>query len=73
MGRSVGAVRTVCDVHIDGGREAGKPKRTWKKLAEKDCREWKLTTVDPQGRSTRRSAVRPAMHAAGQFSERGAH
>ena len=28
---------------------------TWKKLSESDCREWKLTTVDPQERSTWRS------------------
>ena len=42
------------------------PKLTWKKLTEKDCCEWKLTTVDPQERSTR-SAVR----AASQLPERG--
>ena len=27
----------------------------WKKLTERDCREWELTTVDPQERSTWRS------------------
>ena len=26
----------------------GGPNLTWKKLMEKDCCEWKLTTVDPQ-------------------------
>ena len=31
---------------------------------EKDCREWKLMTVDPQERSTWRSGVRSAMPAA---------
>ena len=31
--------------------EAGRPKLTWEKLMEKDCREWKLTTVDPQERA----------------------
>ena len=32
-----------------------------------DCREWKLTTVDPQERSTWRSGVRSAMRAASQL------
>ena len=38
-----------------------RPKLTWKKLTEKDCHEWKLTTVDTQERSTWRSGVRSAM------------
>ena len=48
-----------------GGRP-GRPKLTWKKLTERDCREWKLTTVDPQERSTWRSGVRFALRAASQ-------
>ena len=48
---------------------AGRPKLTWKKLTERDCREWKLTTVDPQERSTWRSGVRSAMLAS--YLERG--
>ena len=50
--RSSGAIRTVCDIQIDGRRGAGRPKLTWKKLSQRDCHEWKLTTVDPQERST---------------------
>ena len=46
-------------------------KQTWKKLTEKDCREWKLTTVDPQERSTWRSGVRSAMRAASQLPGKG--
>ena len=38
-------------------------KLTCKKLTEKDCRESKLTTVDPQERRTWRSGVKSAMHA----------
>ena len=49
---SSGAVRTACDIQTDGRRGTGRPKLTWKKLTEKDCHEWKLTTVDPQERST---------------------
>ena len=50
---------------------AGRPKQTWKKLTEKDCSEWKLTTVDPQERSTWRSGVRSAMCAASQLPGKG--
>ena len=46
--RSSGAVRTACDIQIDGRRGAGRPKLAWKKLTEKDCQ---LTTVDPQERN----------------------
>ena len=38
---------------------------------EKDCREWKLRTVDPQERSTWRSGVRSAMCTASQLPGRG--
>ena len=69
--RSSGAVRTACDIQVDGRRGAGRPKLTWKKLTENDCREWKLTTVDPQEQSTWRSGVRSAMRAASQLPERG--
>ena len=41
-----GAVRTACDIQIDGRRaRAGRPKLTWMKLTEKDCSEWKLMGV----------------------------
>ena len=49
---SSGAIRTACDIQIDGRQGAGRPKLTWKKLTERACREWKLTSVDPQERST---------------------
>ena len=67
--RSSGAIRTACDKQIEGRRGAGRPKLTWKKLMERDCREWKLTTVNPQERSTWRSGVRSAMRAASQLPE----
>ena len=69
--RSSGAVRAACDIQVDGRRGTGRPKLTWKKLTENDCREWKLTTVDPHKRSTWRSVVRSAMHAASQLPGRG--
>ena len=68
---SSGAIRTACDIQIDGRRGAGRPKLTWKKLTERDCREWKLTTVDSEERSTWRSGVRSAMRAASQLPGRG--
>ena len=54
-----------------GGGGAGRPKLTCKKLTENDCCEWKLTTVDPQERSTWRSGVKSAMRVASQLPERG--
>ena len=65
------------ECHGDGGPDliwetlCRRPKLTWKKLTEKDCSEWKLTTVDTQERSTWRSGVRSAMHAASQLLGRG--
>ena len=38
---------------------------------ERDCPEWKYTTVDPQERSTWRSGVRYAMRAASQSPGKG--
>ena len=69
--RSSGAIRTAYDIQIDSRRGAGRPKQTWKKLTEKDCHEWKPTTVDPQERSTWRSGVRSAMRAASQLPGKG--
>ena len=50
---------------------AGRHKLTWKKLTGRDCWEWKLTTVDPQERSTWRSGVRSAMCAASWLHGKG--
>ena len=46
---------------------------TWKQLTERDCREWKLSAIDPHDRDTWRSGVRSAMRAASQLPGRGAH
>ena len=45
--------------------------RTWKQLTERDCREWKLSAINPHDRRTWRSGVRSAMRAASQLSGRG--
>ena len=71
MERSSCAVRTACDIQVYGRQGAGRPKLTWKKLMEKDCIEWKLTSVDPQEISSWRSVVRSAMHVASQLPGRG--
>ena len=55
----------------DGGGGGGGPSKHGKKLTEKDCREWNLTTVDPQERSTGRSGVRSAMGVASQLPGKG--
>ena len=50
-----------------GGKEA----QANMEETDKDCREWKLTTVDPQERSTWRSGVRSAMLEASQLPGEG--
>ena len=44
---------------------------TWKQLTERDCREWKLSAINPHDRHTWRSGVRSAMGAASQLPGRG--
>ena len=44
---------------------------TWKQLTERDCREWKLSTINPHDRYTWRSGVRSAMPAASQLPGSG--
>ena len=56
--RSNGAVKTAFDIQVDGKRGPGRPKMTWKQLTERDCREWKLSAINPHDRHTWRSGVR---------------
>ena len=69
--RSNGTVNTAFDLQVDGKRWPGSPKITWKQLTERDCREWKLSAIDPHDRHTWRSGVRSAIHAASQLPGRG--
>ena len=62
--------KTAFDIQVDGKRGSGKPKMTWKQLTERDCREWKLSVIDPHDRDTWRSGVRSALHAASQLPGR---
>ena len=50
--------------YFDGRWRTGRLKMSWEKLTEKDCHEWKLTTVDPYEKSAWRSGVSSAMRAA---------
>ena len=68
---SNGAVKTACDIQVDGKLGPWRPKMTWKQLTERDCREWKLSVINPHDRHTWRSSVRYAMRAASQLSGRG--
>ena len=68
---SKGAVKTAFDIQVNGKRGPGRPKMTWKQLTERDCREWKLSAIDPHDRDTWRSGVRSVMHAASQLPGRG--
>ena len=71
MELSNGAIKTAFDIQVDGKRGLGRPKMTWKQLTERDCREWKLSAINPHDRHTWRSGVRSAMCAASQLSGRG--
>ena len=69
--RSNGAVKTAFDIQVDGKRGPVRPKMTWEHLTERNCREWKLSAINPHDRHTWRSGVRSAMRAASQISGRG--
>ena len=71
MELSNGAVKTACDIQVDGKRGPGRPTMTWKQLTERDGREWKLTAIVPHDRHTWRSGVRSAMCATNQLPVRG--
>ena len=71
MEHSNGAVKTAFDIQTVGKRGSGRPKMTWKKLTERNCREWKPSAIDPHDRDTWRSGVRSAMCAASQLAGRG--
>ena len=68
---SNGAVKTAFDIQVDGKRGPGRPRMTWKQLTERDCREWKLSAINPHDRHAWRSGVRSAMRAASQLSGMG--
>ena len=68
---SNGAVKTAFDLQVDGKRGPEGPKMTQKQLTERDCREWKLSAIDPHDRHTWISGVRSAIHAASQLPGRG--
>ena len=53
--RTYGAVKTAFDIQLDGKRGPGRPKMRWKQLTERDCREWKLSAINPHDRETWRS------------------
>ena len=73
MERSSGAVKIAFDIQIVGkrGPGGGRPKMTLKQLTETDCREWRLSAIDPHDRDTWGSGVRSAMCAASQLPGRG--
>ena len=70
--RSNGVVKAAFDIQVDGKRGPGRPKMTWKQLTDWDCREWKLSAINPHDRHTWGSGVRSAMRAASQLSGSGA-
>ena len=70
---SNGAVKTALDIQADRKCRPGRPKMTGKQPTKRDCREWKLSAIDPHDRHTWRSGVRSAMPAASQLSHLALH
>ena len=56
--RCNGAVKTAFDIQVDGKHGPGRPKMIRKQLTKRDCREWKLSAINPHDRHTWRSGVR---------------
>ena len=69
--RSNGAVKTAFHIQVEGKRGPGRSMKIWKQLTERDCREWKLSAINPHDTNMWRSGVRSAMRAASQLSGRG--
>jgi hypothetical protein len=69
--RSSGGIKTALDMEVNGSRGTGRPKLTWKEVTERDRKDWKLSTTDPQDRNTWRSSVKAAMRAVSQVPGRG--
>ena len=67
----VSQVKTAFHIQVEGKHGLGRPKMTWKQLTERDCREWKLSAINPHDRNMWRFGVRSAMRAASQLSGRG--
>ena len=44
------AVKTAFDIQVNGKCGPGRPKMIWKQLTERDCREWRLSAIDPHDR-----------------------
>ena len=71
MESSKGAVKTACDILVDGKCGPGRPKMTWKQLTEGNHREGKHSAIDPHDRYTWRPGVRSANGAESQLPGRG--
>ena len=62
---SNGAIKTAFHIQVDGKHGPGRPKLTCNQLTERDCREWKLSDIDPHDRYLE-ICVRSAMCATSQ-------
>ena len=64
---SSGAIKTVCNMQIEGKCGPGWSKMTLKTITERNPLEWNLNEDDPCDRNVWRSSVRSAMRAACQL------
>ena len=52
------ALRRALEFEVKGRRKRGRPKRTWRKMVEEECRRVGLKKEDAQNRAKWRSGVR---------------
>jgi len=51
-------VKKCMEYEVEGSRPRGRPKRTWRKVVEKDCQASKLNTEDAIHRSRWRKLIK---------------
>ena len=61
---SNGAIKSTCDLSLEGRCGSGRPKMSWQELTERDRKQWKLLSLNPQDRKAWRSGIRLAMKSA---------
>ena len=66
--RSNGAIKSTCDLSLEGRCGPGRPKMSWRELTERDRKQWKLLSLNPQDRKAWRSGIRLAMKSAASKS-----
>ena len=63
-----GAIKSTRDLSLEGRRGPGRLKMSWQELTERDPKQWKLLSSNPQDRKAWRSGILLAMKSAASKS-----